>query len=184
MRREGFEPPTSPLSTECSASELTARPFHPIEPRRHEDHEAGANYPWTARQDDQSQISDCKSLKSENSNSRQRRTMYEHRFVLFVSSWFHSIFLSCTNRRREPTLQKWANVGSNHGPPACHAGALAAELQAQRANARTRQKTLKSGAKSPLGVSFRLNWNFGVRFGRVTPGREGGSYLKVVARRT
>lgn len=26
---------------------------------------------------------------------------------------------------------KWANVGSNHGPPARHAGALAAELQAQ-----------------------------------------------------
>jgi hypothetical protein len=27
MRREGFEPPTSPLSTECSASELTSRPI-------------------------------------------------------------------------------------------------------------------------------------------------------------
>src|SRR3712207_7785383 len=26
---------------------------------------------------------------------------------------------------------EWANVGSNHGPPACRAGALPAELQAQ-----------------------------------------------------
>src|SRR3954471_6328271 len=34
VRREGFEPPASPLSTECSASELTARVARPIQLNR------------------------------------------------------------------------------------------------------------------------------------------------------
>lgn len=44
---------------------------------------------------------------------------------------FHA-YVTSVRRDTCATSQQWANVGSNHGPSACRADALAAELQAQR----------------------------------------------------
>ena len=44
-------------------------------------------------------------------------------------------------------LRQWANVGSNHGPPASQAGALAAELQAQNRAKNARERAERNLAQ-------------------------------------
>src|SRR5436190_19358860 len=101
MRRGGIEPPASPLSAECSATELTARQIISSHPAKYLSFKGTGETP----------VLQCARL-----DSNQHPPWCEHGAASRLSYRRNSF----TDKHIQ-----WADVDLNHGPFACHANALA-----------------------------------------------------------